>query len=240
MSALEVGRINVAARARRRGAGGVRQRDSLCAAAHRLRQADRAASGGAVDCSPIWARGSQAARLMVENAAPKKDAGERCDVEAGMAKLFASEACAKMTLDAMRVLGGYGYMARVPGRAFLSRRAADDDRRGNQRDSGAGDRTRPARAQSHLTLLQANFAKYSLVFWFATILLRSCHLQLFRRETATKLLVFLWFASCFISFSRMTGSGRRGPESAAASGGVVVDGCVDVERGECVVRLWRW
>src|SRR5437660_2461833 len=38
----------------------------------------------------------------------KKDAGERCDVEAGMAKLFASEACAKIALDAMRVLAGYG------------------------------------------------------------------------------------------------------------------------------------
>ena len=56
----------------------------------------------------------QAAKLMVEHAAQKKDAGERCDVEAGMAKLFASEACAKMTLDAMRVLGGYGFMAEFP------------------------------------------------------------------------------------------------------------------------------
>src|SRR6267154_909962 len=59
-----------------------------------------------------------AARLLVQSAAEKKDAGERCDVEAGMAKLFASEACVKVTLDAMRVLGGYGYMAEFPVERF--------------------------------------------------------------------------------------------------------------------------
>ena len=51
----------------------------------------------------------QAARLLVRNAAEKKARGERCDLEAGMAKLFASEVCGKVTLDAMRVHGGYGY-----------------------------------------------------------------------------------------------------------------------------------
>ena len=60
----------------------------------------------------------EAARLMVHNAARKKDAGERCDVEAGMAKLFASEVCAKASLDAMRVLGGYGFMAEFPVERF--------------------------------------------------------------------------------------------------------------------------
>ena len=60
----------------------------------------------------------EAARLMVHIAARKKDAGERCDVEAGMAKLIASEACAKISLDAMRVLGGYGYMAEFPVERF--------------------------------------------------------------------------------------------------------------------------
>jgi alkylation response protein AidB-like acyl-CoA dehydrogenase len=60
----------------------------------------------------------EAARLMVHSAAQKKDAGERCDVEAGMAKLFASEACVKVTLDAMRVLGGYGYTAEFPVERF--------------------------------------------------------------------------------------------------------------------------
>jgi alkylation response protein AidB-like acyl-CoA dehydrogenase len=51
-----------------------------------------------------------AARLIVYDAAAKKDRNERCDLEAGMAKLFASEICAQVTLDAMRIHGGYGYI----------------------------------------------------------------------------------------------------------------------------------
>jgi alkylation response protein AidB-like acyl-CoA dehydrogenase len=51
----------------------------------------------------------EAARLMMLNAAQKKDAGERSDLEAGMAKLFASEVCYEVCLDALRVHGGYGY-----------------------------------------------------------------------------------------------------------------------------------
>jgi alkylation response protein AidB-like acyl-CoA dehydrogenase len=42
-------------------------------------------------------------------AAHKKDAGERSDLEAGMAKLFASEACYDICLKALRVHGGFGY-----------------------------------------------------------------------------------------------------------------------------------
>src|SRR5437667_11214133 len=51
----------------------------------------------------------EAARLLTRRAAAMKDRGERCDLEAGMAKLFASEACQEVSLEAMRVLGGYGY-----------------------------------------------------------------------------------------------------------------------------------
>jgi butyryl-CoA dehydrogenase len=53
----------------------------------------------------------EAGRLMMLNAAQRKDAGERSDLEAGMAKLFASEMCAEVVLDALRVHGGYGYSA---------------------------------------------------------------------------------------------------------------------------------
>jgi alkylation response protein AidB-like acyl-CoA dehydrogenase len=117
MSALEVGRINVAARA-----VGVGQAAFDCA----IRYAQQRSAFG----KPIAQHQAvqllladmgtrlQAAKLLVDNAAQKKDASERCDVEAGMAKLFASEACAKMTLDAMRVLGGYGYMAEFPVERF--------------------------------------------------------------------------------------------------------------------------
>lgn len=56
----------------------------------------------------------QAARLLVYDAAAKKDKGERSDTEAGMAKLFASEICGQVTLDAMRIHGGYGYIKDFP------------------------------------------------------------------------------------------------------------------------------
>ncbi len=51
----------------------------------------------------------EAARLLVEKAARVYDSGERADMEAGMAKLFASEVALKNSLEAMRIHGAYGY-----------------------------------------------------------------------------------------------------------------------------------
>jgi len=51
----------------------------------------------------------EAARLLVENAAKIYDRGERCDLEAGMAKYFASEAAFENAHEAVRIHGGYGY-----------------------------------------------------------------------------------------------------------------------------------
>ena len=51
----------------------------------------------------------EAAHLMMVNAARLKDSGQRNDVEAGMAKLLASEYCAEVTQEAFRIHGGYGY-----------------------------------------------------------------------------------------------------------------------------------
>jgi alkylation response protein AidB-like acyl-CoA dehydrogenase len=51
----------------------------------------------------------EAARLLVYSAAEKKDRGERCDLEAGMAKLFATETAQEVALEALRVHGGAGY-----------------------------------------------------------------------------------------------------------------------------------
>jgi butyryl-CoA dehydrogenase len=53
----------------------------------------------------------EAARLLVLNAARVKDSGRRADLEMGMAKLFATETAGQVSLDAMRVHGGYGYSA---------------------------------------------------------------------------------------------------------------------------------
>jgi len=52
---------------------------------------------------------TQASRLLVYAAAEAYDRGERCDMEAGMAKYFATEAAQENSLEAMRILGGYGY-----------------------------------------------------------------------------------------------------------------------------------
>src|SRR5262245_46911934 len=51
----------------------------------------------------------EAARLLVESAARAYDSGERCDMEAGMAKYFASEAALENSTEALRIHGGYGY-----------------------------------------------------------------------------------------------------------------------------------
>jgi alkylation response protein AidB-like acyl-CoA dehydrogenase len=51
----------------------------------------------------------EAAHLMMVNAARLKDSGERFDVEAGMAKLLASEYCAEVTQESFRIHGGYGF-----------------------------------------------------------------------------------------------------------------------------------
>jgi alkylation response protein AidB-like acyl-CoA dehydrogenase len=51
----------------------------------------------------------EAAKLLTRSAAERFDAGERADVEAGMAKLFASETALELSTEAMRIHGGYGY-----------------------------------------------------------------------------------------------------------------------------------
>ena len=51
----------------------------------------------------------EASRLLIYSASEKRDRGERCDLEAGMAKLFATETAAEVSLEAMRILGANGY-----------------------------------------------------------------------------------------------------------------------------------
>jgi alkylation response protein AidB-like acyl-CoA dehydrogenase len=117
MSALEVGRINVAARAV--GVAQAAFESAIRYAQQRTAFGKPIAQHQAVQLmlADMGTR-LEAARLLVISAAGKKDAGERCDVEAGMAKLFASEACAKIALDAMRVLAGYGFTQEFPVERF--------------------------------------------------------------------------------------------------------------------------
>lgn len=108
MKGLETGRIQVAARAL--GVATAALEDALAYAQNRE-------SFG----RPIWkhqavghrladmATRLTAARQLTRYAAERYDSGQRCDMEAGMAKLFASEAAMEIALDAVRIHGGYGY-----------------------------------------------------------------------------------------------------------------------------------
>jgi alkylation response protein AidB-like acyl-CoA dehydrogenase len=108
MKGLEIGRIQVASRAL-----GV----ARAAIDDALRYAQQRQTFG----KPIWKHQSignyladmattyTAARQLVLLAAERYDAGDRCDMEAGMAKLFASETAMEIALNAVRIHGGYGY-----------------------------------------------------------------------------------------------------------------------------------
>ncbi len=108
MSGLEVGRINVAARAV--GIAQAAFNDAIRYAQQRITFGKPIAQHQAIQLKLAdMATKIEAARLLLQNAASKKDRGERCDLEAGMAKLFASEMCQEVTLDALRIHGGFGY-----------------------------------------------------------------------------------------------------------------------------------
>jgi alkylation response protein AidB-like acyl-CoA dehydrogenase len=108
MDALEVGRVNVAARG-----VGIAQRALELA----LRYSQERKTFGKPICQhqaiqfklADMATQVDAARLMTLRAARLKDAGERSDLEAGMAKLFASEAGRFCVEESFRIHGGYGY-----------------------------------------------------------------------------------------------------------------------------------
>jgi alkylation response protein AidB-like acyl-CoA dehydrogenase len=108
MDALEVGRVNVAARG-----VGIAQRAlelGLRYAQERKTFGKQIAEHQAIQFKLAdMATKVEAARLLTMKAARMKDAGERSDLEAGMAKLFASEIGKEVVEDAFRIHGGYGY-----------------------------------------------------------------------------------------------------------------------------------
>jgi alkylation response protein AidB-like acyl-CoA dehydrogenase len=76
----------------------------------------------------------RAARLLTYDAGAQKATGERAELEAGMAKLFASGVCGEVTLETMRIHGDYGLRQGLPRGAVLPGRAADDNRRGHHNE----------------------------------------------------------------------------------------------------------
>lgn len=108
MSGLEVGRINVSARAV--GIAQAAFNDAIRYAQQRVTFGKPIAEHQAIQLKLAdMATKIEAGRLLTQKAAMKKDSGERSDLEAGMAKLFASEMCQEVTLEALRIYGGFGY-----------------------------------------------------------------------------------------------------------------------------------
>ena len=108
LSGLELGRINIGAR----GVGLARAclNESIIYAQNRKTFGKPIAEHQAIQIKLAdMATRVEAARLLVEQAATAYDSGSRCDLEAGMAKLFASEAAVENSLEAMRIHGAYGY-----------------------------------------------------------------------------------------------------------------------------------
>ncbi|MGD9536308.1 MAG: acyl-CoA dehydrogenase family protein [Alphaproteobacteria bacterium] len=113
LSGLELGRINIAAR-------GVGIAQAALDEAVRYAQMRKTFGKTIAEHQAIqlkladMATRAQAARLLTRDAAEAYTRGERCDMEAGMAKLFASEAAIDNSLDAMRIHGAYGYSQEFP------------------------------------------------------------------------------------------------------------------------------
>ncbi|MBT3628348.1 MAG: acyl-CoA dehydrogenase, partial [Rhodospirillaceae bacterium] len=113
LSGLELGRINVAAR-------GVGIAQATLDESVKYSQIRKTFGKAICEHQAIqlkladMATRVEAARLLTERAAEAYQRGERADMEAGMAKLFATEAAMDNALDAMRIHGGYGYSKEYP------------------------------------------------------------------------------------------------------------------------------
>ena len=113
LGALEVGRINIAARAV--GVARAAFDAAIAYAQERRTMGKPIAEHQAIQLKLAdMATKVEAARLLTKNAAERKQAGERADVEAGMAKLFASETALELATESMRIHGGVGYTTELP------------------------------------------------------------------------------------------------------------------------------
>ena len=113
LAVLELGRINIASRAV--GVARAAFDAAFGYAQQRVTFGKPIAEHQAIQIKLAeMATSLEAARLLTRNAAERKMAGERCDVEAGMAKLFASETALSLATEAMRIHGGIGYTTDLP------------------------------------------------------------------------------------------------------------------------------
>lgn len=108
LSALELGRINIAARSVGVAQASLDAAMSYAASRHAFGQAIGKFQAVQIKLADM-ATELQAARLLTWWAASRLDTGQRADVETGMAKMFASEVALRASLESMRIHGGYGY-----------------------------------------------------------------------------------------------------------------------------------
>jgi alkylation response protein AidB-like acyl-CoA dehydrogenase len=113
LGSLELGRINVAARAL--GVARAAYDASMRYAHERQTFGKPIADHQAIQFKLAdMATKIEASRLLVRSAAERFEAGDRADVEAGMAKLFCSETAFEVATEAMRIHGGYGFTTELP------------------------------------------------------------------------------------------------------------------------------
>lgn len=105
---LELGRINVAARGVGLAEGSLRLATEYAQIRKTMGKPIAQHQAIQLKLGEMVTR-AEAARLLVAQAAQAYDRGERCDMEAGMAKYFASEAAVRNSEEAMRIFGGYSY-----------------------------------------------------------------------------------------------------------------------------------
>lgn len=105
---LELGRINVAARGVGLAEGALRLATEYAQIRRTMGKPIAQHQAIQLKLGEMVTR-TEAARLLVEAAAQAYDRGARCDMEAGMAKFFASEAAVRNSEEAMRIFGGYSY-----------------------------------------------------------------------------------------------------------------------------------
>jgi alkylation response protein AidB-like acyl-CoA dehydrogenase len=113
LGVLEVGRINIAARAT--GVARAAFDAALAYAQQRETMGKPIGEHQAIQLKLAdMATRLEASRLLTRSAAERRAKGLRCDVEAGMAKLFASETALELSMEAMRIHGGVGYTTEFP------------------------------------------------------------------------------------------------------------------------------
>lgn len=105
---LELGRINVASRGVGLSEGSLRLATAYAQTRHTMGKPICEHQAIQLKLGEMATR-ARAARLLTLDAADAYDRGERCDMEAGMAKYFASEAAVRNSEESMRIHGGYGY-----------------------------------------------------------------------------------------------------------------------------------